>query len=234
MKVEIVDSSDALGRRTAEIIARAAFDAIASRGRFVMALSGGKEPWAAFARLAQFDLPWQSVHVLQVDERAAPAGHRARNWVHLEESLLARVPIPRAQVHPMPVDHEPLSEGAQLYADILADVAGSPPAIDLVHLGLGPDGHTASLIPNDPVVELRASEVAVTGRYQGWRRMTLTLPAINRARSIVWLVAGKDKAHALAQLVAGDAAIPAARVRRDDGVLLLADRATAGDAPAQT
>jgi 6-phosphogluconolactonase len=232
MQLEIVETSDALSRRTAETIARAALAAVATRGRFVMALSGGREPWAAFVRLAQFDLPWQSVHVLQVDERAAPAGHRARNWTHLEDSLLARVPIPRSQVYPMPVEIEPLSDGARRYADVLSQVAGAPAVIDLVHLGLGPDGHTASLVPSDPVVEVADAEVGVSEAYQGWRRMTLTLPAINRARAIVWLVAGKDKERALAQLIAGDPAIPAARVRRDGNVLLLADRATAGSPPA--
>jgi 6-phosphogluconolactonase len=227
MQVEIVETSDALGRRTAETIAREALAAIESRGRFVMALSGGREPWAAFGRLAAFDLPWQCVHVLQVDERAAPAGHRARNWTHLEESLLARVPIPRNQVHPMPVETEPLTAAAQRYAAVLRDVAGAPAVIDLVHLGLGPDGHTASLVPNDPVLDVADTDVGVSQPYQGWRRMTLTLPAIDRARAIVWLVAGKDKARAFAQLIAGDPAIPAARVRRDGNVLLLADRATA-------
>jgi len=228
MQVEIVETTDALGARTAETIARAALAAVASRGRFILALSGGKEPWAAFGRLAQFDLPWHAVHVLQVDERAAPAGHRARNWTHLEESLVRRVPIPREQVYPMPVEVEPLEQGAQRYAELLAQIAGEPAVIDLVHLGLGPDGHTASLVPGDPVLAVADRDVALSERYQGWRRMTLTLPAINRARAIVWMITGKDKTKALQQLIAGDTSIPAGRVRRDD-VLLLADRRTAVD-----
>lgn len=219
MEIETLDSGEALAARAAEHIAQQIRTAVAARGRCLVALSGGTEPWIAFRALADMALPWHALHVLQVDERAAPAGHRERNWTHLEENLLRRAPIPRAQCHPMPVEQEDLEQGAQRYAETLASAAGTPAVLDLVHLGLGDDGHTASLVPGDPVLEL-AADVGVTGSYRGWRRMTLTFAAINRARFIVWLIGGSNKAHALSRLLAGDAGIPAGRVRRDNALLL--------------
>ncbi len=227
MKIEIVDSPAGLAARTAEVMAEQIRGFVARQGRCLLALSGGTEPWVAFRELARLDVPWESVHILQVDERAAPAGHPDRNWTHIEENLLARVPVQRAQVHPMPVEDDPLEQGAARYARMLGGLAGSPPVLDLVHLGIGRDGHTASLLPEDPVLEAADRDVAITAPYQGWRRMTLTLPAINRARTILWLVAGDGKARVLEQLLAADERIPASRVRRDNA-LLLTDPRTAG------
>ena len=227
MQVEIVASPEQLAQRTAEVLAQQIRDCVDRRGRCLMAVSGGTEPWRAFRCLAKLPVPWHALHVLQVDERAAPAGHPERNWTHLEENLLRVVPIPRDQCHPMPVEETPLEDAAARYAARLQAIAGSPAVLDLVHLGLGDDGHTASLLPGDPVLDVTSADVGVTAKYRGWRRMTLTLPAIDRARSILWLVAGQGKADAAARLMAGDPAIPAGRVRRDDA-LLLTDRATAG------
>jgi 6-phosphogluconolactonase/glucosamine-6-phosphate isomerase/deaminase len=158
--------------------------------------------------LAREDVPWDQVHLLQVDERVAPDGDPDRNLIALHESL----PAP-ARVHPMPVELDDLDAAARRYADILTSVAGSPPELDLVHLGLGGDGHTASLVPGDPVLDVGDRDVAITGPYQGRRRMTLTYPALDRARQVVWLVTGEDKAAMLARLCDGDATIPAGRVR---------------------
>jgi 6-phosphogluconolactonase len=166
------------------------------------------------------------VHLVQVDERVAPSGHRDRNLTHIRKSLLKRVPLPPEQVHAMPVEASDLEAAASSYARLLQEVAGSPPVLDLVHLGLGPDGHTASLVPGDPALDVTDADVALTGVYQGRRRMTLTYPLINRARRILWLVTGGDKAGPLARLRAADASIPAGRVRQDQA-LVLADRAAA-------
>src|SRR5688572_21188095 len=162
MQVEIVHKSEQLAQRTAETMAAQIRACIDQRGRCLMAVSGGNEPWRAFKRLADLPVPWHALHVLQVDERAAPAGHAERNWTHLEENLLQLVPIPRAQCHPMPVEVAPLEDGATRYAALLATIAGSSAVLDLVHLGLGDDGHTASLVPGDPVLDVVDADVAAT------------------------------------------------------------------------
>src|SRR5499427_1646623 len=192
-----------------------------------MAVSGGHTPWRMLRVLAADELPWQQVHVVQVDERVAPAADPDRNLAHLRASLLDHAPLPPDHIHPMPVEAADLARAAEQYALTLREVAGSPPVLDLVHLGLGPDGHTASLVPGDPVLEVTDADVAVTGPYQGRRRMTLTFPIINRSRLVLWLVTGGEKAETLARLREGDRSIPASRVRQDRS-LLLADRAAAG------
>ena len=163
---------------------------------------------------------------VQVDERIAPAGDPDRNLTHLRESLLG-APLKPDQIYAMPVEESNPSAAASQYSKTLEGIAGAPIVLDLVHLGLGPDGHCASLIPGDPVLEVTDRDVALTGVYQGRNRMTLTYPVINRARRILWLVTGSDKVTALGQLRRGDASIPAGRIRREES-LLLADRAAAG------
>ena len=227
MKVEVLDSADAVAEEAAAIIATDARIATAQRGRFVMAVSGGRTPWAMLRALAELPgVPWPSVHVFQVDERVAPAGDPERNLTHLRESLLARAPLPPGQVHAMPVEAADLEAGAADYARELARVCGAPAVLDLVHLGVGPDGHTASLVPGDPVLGVADRDVAVTGPYQERRRMTLTYPALDRARELLWLATGADKAPMLARLRDGDPSIPAGRVR-SDRALALVDRAAA-------
>jgi 6-phosphogluconolactonase len=145
-----------------------------------------------------------------VDERVAPAGHADRKLTHLLESLLDDSPIRPEQIHAMPVESPNLETAAKQYAATLVELAGSPPTLDLVHLGLGPDGHTASLVPGDQVLNVSQADVALTGVYQGRRRMTLTYPIINRARRILWLVTGSEKVGILARLENGDPSIPSA------------------------
>ena len=227
MKVEILPDADAAARRAATIIAEDARAAVAARGRFTMAVSGGKSPWAMLRELAGMDVPWKDVHVFQVDERVAPAGDPDRNLTHLSNSLLAHAPLPPSQIHAMPVEDGDLESAARTYAMTLESLAGSPPVLDLAHLGLGPDGHTASLVPGDPVLRVTDRDVALTGIYQGRRRMTLTYPVLDRSRRILWLVTGSDKVPAFARLRAGDPTIPAGRVRAD-AALAIADRAAAG------
>ncbi len=228
MRVEVLPDPEAVARRAAAFVATEARAAIAARGRFTLAVSGGHTPWAMLRALADEDVPWASVHVMQVDERVAPAGDPDRNLTHLRGSLLERVPLPEGQLHAMPVELPDLERAAVQYARTLQAVAGSPPVLDLVHLGLGSDGHTASLVPGDPVLGVRDADVALTGAYQGRRRMTLTYPALDRARHLLWLVTGAEKAAMLARLRDGDPSIPAGQVRRDRA-LVLADRETAAD-----
>jgi 6-phosphogluconolactonase len=226
MKIEILADADAVARQGAAFIAAQARSAVAARGSFVVAVSGGHTPWQMLRVLAAENLPWQSVHVVQVDERVAPPGHPDRNLTHLRESL-ARAPLPPEQLHAMPVEEGDLEAAARRYATILQGIAGSPPMLDLAHLGLGPDGHTASLVPRDPVLDVTDADVALTGVYQGRRRMTLTFPMLNRARQIMWLATGSEKVGMLARLRAADPSIPAGRIRQDQAVLL-ADSAAAG------
>src|SRR5437899_5020242 len=197
MNIEILPDADAVAQKAATIIAADARAAVTARGRFIMAVSGGHTPWQMLRALAGQDVPWEGVHVVQVDERVAPAGNPDRNLTHLRESLLQHAPLRSEQIHAMPVESPDLEAAAKRYAAALQEIAGSPPVLDLVHLGLGPDGHTASLVPGDPVLNVTDSDVALTGVYQGRRRMTLTYPILNRARRILWLVTGKDKISAL-------------------------------------
>jgi 6-phosphogluconolactonase len=177
--------------------------------------------------LANEDVPWKAVEIVQVDERVAPAGDPDRNLTHLQTSLLEHSPLGPNQIHAMPVESANLETAAASYANSLSEIVGTPPVLDLVHLGLGPDGHTASLVPGDSVIDVSDKDVALTGGpYQGRRRMTLTYPIINRARRILWLVTGSDKCDPLVQLRDGDAAIPAGRVSQERAAVL-ADRAAA-------
>jgi len=227
MEIKVLASAESVAREGAAIIAAEARAAVAARGRFILAVSGGHTPWLMLRDLAGEDIPWNGVHVAQVDERVAPAGHPDRNLTHLRESLLERAPLHPEQVYAMPVEASDLEAGASRYAQTLREIAGSPPVFDLVHLGLGPDGHTASLVPGDPVLDVTDADVALTGVYQRRRRMTLTYPMINRSRRILWLVTGNDKVEMLIRLRDDDRSIPAGRVAQDNA-LVIADRAAVG------
>jgi 6-phosphogluconolactonase len=226
MKIQILADADAVAREAARIIAAEARAAVAARGRFIMAVSGGHTPWEMLRALAGEEVPWKQVHVVQVDERIAPAGDPDRNLTHLQESLLSHAPLPPAQIHAMPVEEKDHEQAAASYAKTLQQIAGAPPVLDLVHLGLGPDGHTASLVPGDPVLNVIDRDVALTAVYQGRQRMTLTYPMLNRSRYILWVVTGAEKIGPLVCLQAADVTIPAGRIRQENA-LVLADRAAA-------
>jgi len=217
LQIEVLSDPDAVAERAAEIVAAAAASAVAERGRFTLAVSGGRTPWAMFQGLYG-RMPWEKVTIFQVDERIAPDGDPDRNLTQLQRSL---PPGGAADVRPLPVWAQDLDAAAALYAEALPD------QLDVVHLGLGPDGHTASLVPGDSVLDVSDRDVAVTGEYQGRRRMTLTYPPLNRARQILWLVTGEDKVDALAQLRASDPSIPAGRISTANA-LVVADAAAAG------
>ena len=228
MRMEVLSNAEAVAKRAAAVIAEEARAAVAARGRFLMAVSGGKTPWIMLRALANETVPWKQVHVLQVDERVAPAGHADRNLTHLREALLEHAPLREEQIHAMIVESTDLEAAAGRYAATLEELAGSPPVLDLVHLGLGSDGHTASLVPGDPVLKVADRDVAITGVYQGRQRMTLTYPMINRSRNILWVVTGAEKVPMLKRLRDADASIPAGRIRQDPA-LILADLAAAGE-----
>jgi 6-phosphogluconolactonase/glucosamine-6-phosphate isomerase/deaminase len=166
-----------------------------------------------------------------VDERVAGRDDPDRTWTGLERRLVAPVSLPADRTHPMPVEAADLAAATRSYAELLARLAGTPPVLDLVQLGLGADGHTASLVPGDPVLRVRDADVALAGPYAGRRRMTLTFPALDRSRRVLWIVCGAGKADVLVRFVAADPSLPASAVRRDRA-LLLADRAAAARLPA--
>jgi 6-phosphogluconolactonase len=224
VQIEILSDENTVAVRAARIIAEHARAAFEARGRFIMAVSGGHTPWLMLRMLGQEEVPWGGVHVLQVDERIAPPGDPDRNLTHLQETLLMNAPIEGSQIYPMPVELDDSQAAATAYSLTLEKLAGSPPVIDLVHLGLGPDGHTASLIPGDPVLQVTDRDVAITGVYQGRKRMTLTYPVLNRARQILWVVTGSEKIKALLQLENADRSIPAGGISRNQA-LVVADRA---------
>jgi 6-phosphogluconolactonase len=231
MTFDTLGDADSVARAGAALIAAEAQAAVASRGRFIMGISGGHTPWKMLRALADEPMQWDGVHVVQVDERVAPEGDPDRNLTHLRASLLEHCPLDPGHVHAMPVESLDLEAASERYAATLREIAGSPAVIDLAHLGLGPDGHTASLVPGDPVLEVTGADVAFTGPYQGRRRMTLTFPILNRSRRILWLITGSDKADMLARLRDGDASIPAGRISRHQAAVLADQDAAATSRP---
>ena len=217
-QIEVLPDAAAVAERAAAYVAERARAAADDHGRFTFAVSGGRTPWAMFAHLAEEDMPWGRTAIYQVDERVAPADDPERNLAHLLASLPAES---GAEIHAMPVEATDLEAAAADYARSL------PESFDLIHLGLGPDGHTASLVPGDPVLEVLDRGVAMTGAYQGRNRMTLTYPTLNAAKQVLWLVTGEDKLDALRRLRAGDASIPGGRVS-PASALIIADAAAAG------
>jgi 6-phosphogluconolactonase len=228
LSVEVLVDAQAVAEAAADFIAVEAREAVAARGIFTLAVSGGRTPWLMLRALAGRELPWAGVHLWQVDERIAPDGDADRNLVQLHDALLANAPLSPANVHAMPVTALDLEAAERAYSAGLRAVAGDPPVLDLVHLGLGSDGHTASLVPGDPSLDVADADVALAGPYQGRRRMTLTFPVINRARRVLWVVTGADKSAMLRRLLDADHAIPAGRVCQDRAIVL-ADRQAAGD-----
>jgi 6-phosphogluconolactonase len=220
MKVEVLADAEAVAQRAAEFIAERAREAVQARGTFTLAVSGGRTPWAMLRALATLPLPWPQLQLFQVDERVAPDGDALRNLTHMRASLLDHVPLPAANLHAMPVTAGDLHAAAHGYAATLQRLAGDPAVLDLVHLGLGADGHTASLVPGDAALDVADADVGLSGPYQGQRRMTLTYPVLNRARCLLWLATGADKREMVARLRAGDRSIPAGRVSADRAWLL--------------
>ena len=221
-RLEVLETAGEVHRRGAELLAEAAKGAVAERGRAELAVSGGSDPWPMFSQLEDLFGDWDKTDLFQVDERVAPAGSDERNLTHLIESLSIGA---QGSIKPMPVTDDDLESAAERYAETL------PERLDIAHLGIGPDGHTASLVPGDPVLEVTDRRVAVTsGEYQGVRRMTLTYPQIEQTRSLLWVVTGDSKVDALKKLIAQDPSTPSGRMRPQGDSLILADRAAAPNA----
>lgn len=231
MRTVIVATAEEAGHRAAALIAGHARQRIAVAGRFLLALSGGRTPEGMLRHLVQESLPWDAVHVFQTDERVAPRGSPERNLTLLERTLLRSGSLPAGHLHPMPVEAASLERAALEYAAELRALAGRPVVLDAVHLGLGDDGHVASLFPGDPALDVVDADCAATGVARGLRRMTLTLPLLCRAARLVLLVTGGSKAPALARLLQGDRDIPAGRLRRSR-ITIVADAAAASFTPA--
>ena len=208
VELEVADSAGAAARRAAELIAAAGSAAVGARGVFEMAMSGGRSPWAMLAVMGELEeMPWGETELFQVDERVAAPGSEERNLTHM---VLGLAIAHQSVLRPMPVTSRDLEAAAQEYEETL------PERFDLIHLGLGPDGHTASLVPGDAVLEVDDRRVAMTGgEYQGTRRMTLTYPELDNSRRLLFLATGEDKRDPLAKLLAGDDSIPAGRLRND-------------------
>jgi 6-phosphogluconolactonase len=217
LEIVVVPDAAAAARRGAAVLAAAGRAAVAERGRFALAVSGGSGPLAMFDRLADEDVAWDRTATWQVDERVAPDGDADRNLTGLLEHF---PPEALGDVRPMPVTDPDLEAASARYA------ADLPEAFDLMHLGIGADGHTASLVPGDPVLDIVDRDVALSGEYEGRRRMTITYRVIDGARFVLWLVTGDAKASALSKLMVGDASIPAGRVRAERQ-LVVADEAAA-------
>jgi 6-phosphogluconolactonase len=220
MQVHILPNADAVAERAADLISTEATASVSARGRCIIAFSGGRTPSRMLRALSDRKMPWLQTFIFQVDERVVPAGHSERNLSQLKQNLLARVPVPEDHVFTMAVEEPDLESAANLYMQNLEQVAGVPATLDCIHLGLGKDGHTASLVPGDRALDVTEVDVATTGIYEGTRRMTLTFPIINRARRVLWVVTGHDKRIALARLSARDPAFPAGRVSQDRAILL--------------
>jgi 6-phosphogluconolactonase len=217
IETKVFPDDRAASRFAAEAVAAAGRESVDARGEFNLALSGGKTPWAMIGQLGEMEeMPWEQAYIYQVDERVAPPGDEARNLTHLVQMLSLDH---QAALRPMPVTSRDLELSASEYEVHL------PEHLDLVHLGLGPDGHTASLVPGDSVLEVDDRRVAMTdGLYDGHRRMTLTYPALAEARQILWLVLGEAMREPLAKLLAGDTSIPAGRIENEN-MLLVTDEA---------
>lgn len=217
-RLEVLETADAAAERAAHLIAAELRDAVAERGNATLALSGGRTPGQMLPKLARQNLPWESVHIFQVDERVAPDGDPDRNYTQLRDAFATQVERYPERIHRMPVTTPDLDAAAREYATALRSAAGTPPILDVVHLGLGVDGHTASIFPRAVLDEGR--DVAITVTHASRRRMTLTIPIINRARSIVWLVTGRDKAKALERLMRAEPGLVATRVRRTSAAIV--------------
>jgi 6-phosphogluconolactonase len=217
-QLEVLPDAAAAAQRAAELIASSAAASIVAKGSFAFAASGGTEPWEMYRRLGDFEIDWERVEVFQVDERVAPDGDSDRNLTHLLESLPEAA---HERVRPMPVTEDDLERAADSYAELLPD------RLDLIHLGLGADGHTASLVPGDPVLDVEDRRVAASGEYQGYRRLTLTYPELERAGRLLWLITGKSKRDPLGWLLSNERSIPAGRVEAEESTVI-ADRDAAG------
>lgn len=224
MKVNIGADAAAVARLAADWLAARISADVAARGRCVVALSGGETPWRMLEELLTRQVPWSALEIVQVDERVVAMEDPRRNLARIEASLCRRGQLEKRQLNSIPVERS-VDVAVREYQRTLHSLAGTPPVLDIVQLGLGADGHTASLFPGDAALEVTDRDVVATGHHAGTRRVTLTLPCLNRARARLWLIIGGDKASRLHDLVGGRGDIPAVRVARDEAVVFADDTA---------
>ncbi len=227
MELKVLPDIETVAEQAAALISCFSGERIRQHDQFIFAVSGGSTPLKMLRRLADSDLSWDKVVLFQTDERIAPAGDPRRNLIQIEQQLLGHSALKRKHIHAMPVEHTDLKLAAKQYAQELNELCGNPPVLDLIHLGLGDDGHTASLLPTDPA--LRSCEsITISKKYQGLHRMTMTYPVINAARLRLWIVTGKNKRVILERLYSGDKRIPAGLVERNNAIILADEDAAEG------
>lgn len=227
MKLLVLPDIDSVSQQAVKIITRFAQDRINQNNQFLFAVSGGSTPWLMLRQLADSDLTWSKVLLFQTDERIAPAGDSQRNLVHIKQQLMDHSTFTLRQIYAMPVEQADLKSAAHQYAEELRKLCGNPPTLDLIHLGLGEDGHTASLLPADAALTSRET-ITISNEYQGLRRMTMTYSVINAARRRLWIVTGANKRGMLERLYYGDRSIPAGLVERDNAIILADEDAAKG------
>ncbi len=219
MKIIGAPSGDHVARAAARVFVDLAADAIERRGTFVWAVSGGSTPRRFLDQLAKSDrIDWPRIQLFQVDERVAPDGTETRNDTMIREHLADLSPI--GNYAPMPVVTDDLPREASAYQVAIEEAAGQPAVLDLVQLGLGADGHTASLVPDDSSLDTVDRDIDLTGPYAGARRMTMTYPLINRARHRLWIVTGAAKRSVLTQMIGRDPTLPASQVTTVETTLI--------------
>ncbi|MEB3338941.1 MAG: 6-phosphogluconolactonase [Leptolyngbyaceae bacterium] len=203
--IEVLPDQPALIQRSLELVLNHLQSAIQARGQFTIALSGGSTPKPLYAAISAQDLPWEQIHVFWGDERYVPHDHPDSNFLMARQAWLDRVAIPAANIHPMPTDETDPAIAAQKHqAELQAFFQVQPgefPAFDLILLGMGDDGHTASLFPHTAALNIQDQLITV-GNKDGQPRITFTAPFINQARCVMFVVAGASKRPALAQVFA--------------------------------
>jgi 6-phosphogluconolactonase len=228
MKTEIFPQAGDVAEAAAAYLAQQITTTLATKSTFSMAISGGRTPWEMLKILAKADLPWQRVNLFQVDERVAPDGHADRNLTQLFQAIAGTPMVTQLRIFPMPVLAADLEEGCREYTQVIHEVTEGK-SLDLIHLGLGSDGHTASLVPEDGVMEVQDRLVACTqNTYQGRIRMTLTYPLLNSAKQLLWIVTGSEKQEMVKRLLQQDPSIPAGSIRQENALLLVDQAAIDG------
>jgi 6-phosphogluconolactonase len=230
LETEVLNDPERLAQRAAEWLAAAAK---ASRDRFVVALSGGSTPKRMYQILAGMDLPWQRTHWFWGDERFVPPDDVLSNYRMAREALFDHAPVPAANIHPVPTQGlEPEAAAAAYEAELKRFYGGerldpAQPVFDITLLGLGPDGHTASLFPGTAVLAERHKWVAAVIGAKDEARITFTYPLLESSRHIAFLVAGAEKRRMLGLLLGGDREIPAGRLSKEHAQVF-ADSAATG------
>ena len=227
LKTEIFPSADQVAKEAAAYIEQLIRETLTQKKSFSMAISGGRTPWEMLKILSKASLPWMRVNLFQVDERVAPDGHADRNLTQLFQAIEGSPLVTRLRIFPMPVTADDLDVASEDYAQLIHEITEGE-GLDLIHLGMGSDGHTASLVPGDGILEVNDRDVACTEQlYQGRIRMTLTYPLLNSAKRILWIVTGTEKQEMVQHLLKQDASIPAGAVNQANS-LLMVDQAAFG------